>query len=230
MAPSLVVESSDVGQLLRPQDVGVTWIEGKRVVPALPPYLRSLYPDALHGASLVPVGCQGFEVVPMAGDAPPAPHPHLAASVVPTDALRRSIRCRRLRARPAVAELGTDRDFAESVQRVLRCFGHRERVDYPHHASTGPWRLEIVGLRASCDSWNAGDPDLMERGSLGRKFARISRGASQARQSDQARSDQRSIRRANSSRMVAAWRRPGEATAMPRRGDWGGRGRAGSGS
>ena len=64
------------------------------------------------------------------------------------------------------------------------CFGHRERVGHPHHASTGPWRLEIVGSRASCDSRNSGDPDLMVRGSLGRKFARISRGASQGRQSD----------------------------------------------
>jgi hypothetical protein len=53
MAPSLVVGSSDVRQLLRPQDVGVTWIEGKRVVPALLPYLRSPHPDALHRASLV---------------------------------------------------------------------------------------------------------------------------------------------------------------------------------
>ena len=85
--------SSDVRQVLRSQDVEVTWIERKRVVPGPAPHLQPLYPGALHPASLLPVGCQRFEVVPMAGDAPPPQHPHLAASVVPTDEARGPIRC-----------------------------------------------------------------------------------------------------------------------------------------
>ena len=149
----------------------------------------------------------------MAGDALPPPHLHLAASVVPTDDSRRSNRCRGLRARPAVAELGTDRDFAESVQRVLRCYGHRERVGHPHHASTGPWRLEIAGSRASCDCRNAGDRDLMVRG-VPRREVRSHQPRRQLGSpvGPQARSDPRSIRRANSS----AWSPPGADSARRR--------------
>jgi hypothetical protein len=79
--------SSDVRQVLRSQDVGVTWIEGEagRTGPAQ--QVRPIYPGALHPASLLPVGSQRFELVPMAGDAPhPASilrcldHPDLSAA------------------------------------------------------------------------------------------------------------------------------------------------------
>jgi hypothetical protein len=76
--PSFVVGSSDVHELLGPQDIGVTWIERERVVTALIASLRSLYMDPLHRAS--PFRSWGrFEVVPVATAAPPPPQPHLAA-------------------------------------------------------------------------------------------------------------------------------------------------------
>ena len=188
MAPSLVVGSSDVRQLLRSQDVGVTWIERKRVELALLCHLRSLDPDALHRASLVPEGCRRFQAVPVAGGAPPAPHPHLAASVVPTDESRTPFRCRGVRARPGIAELDTNPELPSrsnaSCAASATASGSAILITPP----MGPWRLEIVA-RGNATPTNAGDSDLMERGSLGRKFARISRGASQGRQSDQARSD-----------------------------------------
>jgi hypothetical protein len=86
-----------------------------------PSVLPVAYPDALHCASLVPVECQGFEAYqwPVAHRRRRI-HTSQLRSSRPTHASRRSIRCRALRARPSVAELGTDRDFAESVQRVLR--------------------------------------------------------------------------------------------------------------
>jgi hypothetical protein len=61
----LVWRIADVRQVLRSQDGGVTWIQRKRVVRAPAPHLRPLFRGALHRASLLPVGCLRFEVVPM---------------------------------------------------------------------------------------------------------------------------------------------------------------------
>jgi hypothetical protein len=174
--------SSDVRQVLRSQDVGVTWIERKRVVPAPAPHLRPLYPGALHRASLPPVGCQRFEVVPMAGDAPPPPHPHLAASVVPTDEARGPIGCSGLSARPAVPELG-----APSVRRGGPTRPALPRPTRPGRSPSSPLR-ESTAARDRCSSAsapvrNAGGPNATERGSLDRGYTRISQGASDGRQS-----------------------------------------------